>query len=174
MGNEPQGNAKAEATVGIVKRGARKLLSHGGLDKEMWPYAVIHFADLAWNEFFGEKSVLPPFGSKVYTRIKLHDFTDEWLPKMVPGTYLGKAPDGSANSGWILLDGGELRRGHVLKAPESEDVFMDRSLEGSGWRTKRDPDSRRFFEHESGQRQWEAPSIMIEEETKELPNRDIT
>jgi hypothetical protein len=166
-GDEPQANGRAEAGVGIIKKGARVLLMsapNANVTKADWPHAVRHFSFVRLMTCMGESmKAFPRFGSSIFTRIKAHDLRvsrhKEWLPIMISGVYLGQDYEGA--SGTIRIENGELRHGHCTPIPFAEDQFLQKTLDAIGWQVRRDPDGKRYFETSDGKvKQWNEPWLL--------------
>ena len=109
-GESPAAN-RAELGVQVLKAFVRKLLFASGLDKDVWPLALLHGSARNWLNF-NEAAGIPqlpllPFGLKVHARRRTRTgYEAQWESRTVEGVYVGPAPH-TPGGHLVLVPGAE-------------------------------------------------------------------
>ena len=92
---DPRSNGRVEQVVGACKAGVRSLLCQGGIGKEWWARAALHWADSKRRQAFEKLGSpvhareQPPFGTKVTVRSRHWNQKNPFEPKTLKGVALG-------------------------------------------------------------------------------------
>ena len=155
-----------------MKRRVRTLLKSARMSTDMWAHALRHVSELLWREVHGGRGKVPAFGSPVMVKVKEYNRTSRevFAPIAVRGRFAGLLPDLSVGGLVMLEDGRTFRASTMGQLPDPGDE-EEKALEIGGWKKRKDPEDRDFWEHESGARQRGRPTMM-EEQVEDQGNQE--
>eukprot|EP00913_Durusdinium_trenchii_P016583 g15588.t1 len=132
-GSDWKANGRAEAEVGVIRRGINTLIRSAGEGEELWPLMAKHVGErrgrLQLQALGFSTPRLLPWGRKVMVTTKgWDDFQGHWRMRKRPGVVRGPDPEMSLTSGGHVVEiekGKFVRTADVVQAedpPALEDV----------------------------------------------------
>ena len=108
-GSDWKANGRAEAEVGVIRRGINRLIRASGDGEEMWPLMAKHVGErrgrLQLQALGFSTPSLMPWGRKVMVTTKgWDDFQGHWRQRKKPGVVRGPDPEMSLTSGGHLVE----------------------------------------------------------------------
>ena len=108
-GSDWKANGRAEAEIGVIRRGINTLIRSSGDGEEMWPLMAKHIGERRGRsqlKALGFATPAPlPWGRKVMVTTKgWDDFQGHWRQRKKPGVIRGPDPEMSLTSGGHLVE----------------------------------------------------------------------
>ncbi len=171
VGDDPQGNGRAEWAVGELKRDGRRYMLAAKLRHEYWPYAIDYASAVRLSRALGTPMPRWAFGHPVLVRARGWTKLPAFAPRAHPARFLGPDSEGAGKTACIVVkDSGEIMHASSVYDVKGEDA-TDEELLSAGWKQEKDPEGKSFWKHKSGLSQREKPELVegnkVEEEVAE-------